>query len=101
MFGWAAFPLVILAAMATIIASQALISGAFSLTRQAMQMRLLPRMQIRSTSGRHQGQIYIGAINWTLMAGAILVVIGFRTSSNLGAAYGIAVSGTMLVTVCS
>ena len=96
--GWAALPLVILAAMATIIASQALISGAFSLTRQAMQMRLLPRMQIRSTSGRHQGQIYIGAINWALMAGAILVVIGFRTSSNLGAAYGIAVSGTMLVT---
>jgi KUP system potassium uptake protein len=95
---WAALPLVILAAMATIIASQALISGAFSLTRQAMQMRLLPRMQIRSTSGRHQGQIYIGAINWTLMVGAILVVIGFRTSSNLGAAYGIAVSGTMLVT---
>jgi KUP system potassium uptake protein len=96
--GWAALPLVILAALATIIASQALISGAFSLTRQAMQMRLLPRMQIRSTSGRHQGQIYIAAINWALMIGAILVAIGFRTSSNLGAAYGIAVSGTMLVT---
>ena len=95
---WAALPLVILAALATIIASQALISGAFSLTRQAMQMHLLPRMQIRSTSGRHQGQIYIGAINWTLMAGSILVVIGFRTSANLAAAYGIAVSGTMLVT---
>ncbi len=96
--GWAALPLVILATLATIIASQALISGAFSLTRQAMQMRLLPRMQIRSTSGRHEGQIYIGAINWSLMIGSILVVIGFRTSSNLGAAYGIAVSGTMLVT---
>jgi KUP system potassium uptake protein len=96
--GWAALPLVILAALATIIASQALISGAFSLTRQAMQMHLLPRLQIRSTSGHHQGQIYIAAINWTLMAGSILVVIGFRTSANLAAAYGIAVSGTMLVT---
>jgi KUP system potassium uptake protein len=96
--GWAALPLVILAALATVIASQALISGAFSLTRQAMQMHLLPRLQIRSTSGRHQGQIYIGAINWALMVGAILVVIGFRTSTHLAAAYGIAVSGTMLVT---
>jgi KUP system potassium uptake protein len=96
--GWAALPLVILSTLATVIASQALISGAFSLTRQAMQMHLLPRLQIRSTSGRHQGQIYMGAINWTLMIGAILVVIGFRTSSHLGAAYGIAVSGTMLVT---
>jgi KUP system potassium uptake protein len=95
---WLALPLVILAALATIIASQALISGAFSLTRQAMQMHLLPRMQIRSTSGRHQGQIYLAAINWALMVGSILVVIGFRTSSNLAAAYGIAVSGTMLVT---
>jgi KUP system potassium uptake protein len=95
---WAALPLVILAALATIIASQALISGAFSLTRQAMQMHLLPRLQIRSTSGRHQGQIYIAAINWTLMTGSILVVIGFRTSAHLAAAYGIAVSGTMLVT---
>jgi KUP system potassium uptake protein len=95
---WAALPLVILAAMATIIASQALISGAFSLTRQAMQMHLLPRLQIRSTSGRHQGQIYIPAINWMLMIGSILVVIGFRTSAHLAAAYGIAVSGTMLVT---
>jgi KUP system potassium uptake protein len=96
--GWAALPLVILAALATIIASQALISGASSLTRQAMQMHLLPRLQIRSTSGRHQGQIYIAAINWTLMTGSILVVIGFRTSAHLAAAYGIAVSGTMLVT---
>jgi KUP system potassium uptake protein len=95
---WAALPLVFLAAAATVIASQALISGAFSLTQQAMQMRLLPRMMIRSTSGRHQGQIYIGAINWALMVGSIVVVIGFRTSGNLAAAYGIAVSGTMLVT---
>jgi KUP system potassium uptake protein len=95
---WAALPLVILAAAATVIASQALITGAFSLTQQAIQMRLLPRMTIRSTSGRHQGQIYIGAINWALMVGSIVVVIGFRTSGNLAAAYGIAVSGTMLVT---
>ena len=95
---WAALPLVILAALASIIASQAMITGAFSLTRQAMQMRLMPRMQIRSTSGRHQGQIYIGAVNWLMMAASISVVLGFRTSSNLAAAYGIAVSGTMLVT---
>jgi KUP system potassium uptake protein len=96
--GWAALPLVILAAVATIIASQALISGAFSLTRQAMQMALLPRLQVRATSGRNQGQIYLPGINWALMVGSILVVIGFRTSSHLAAAYGIAVSGTMLVT---
>jgi KUP system potassium uptake protein len=95
---WATLPLVVLAAFATVIASQALISGAFSLTRQAMQMRLLPRMQIRTTSGTHQGQIYIGAVNWGLAVGTILVVLGFRTSGNLAAAYGIAVSGTMLVT---
>jgi KUP system potassium uptake protein len=95
---WAALPLVILAAMATIIASQALISGAFSMTRQAIQMRLVPRMMIRSTSGRHQGQIYIGGVNWALMVGSIVVVLGFKTSSHLAAAYGIAVSGTMLVT---
>ncbi|HTJ63036.1 MAG TPA: KUP/HAK/KT family potassium transporter [Alphaproteobacteria bacterium] len=95
---WGAIPLVVLAAMASIIASQAMITGAFSLTRQAMQMRLMPRMQIRSTSGRHQGQIYIGAVNWLMMAASISVVLGFRTSNNLAAAYGIAVSGTMLVT---
>jgi KUP system potassium uptake protein len=96
--GWAAVPLVILAAMASVIASQAMISGAFSLTRQAMQMHLLPRLQIRSTSGRNQGQIYIGAVNWLMMTASILVVLGFRTSNNLAAAYGIAVSGTMMVT---
>ncbi len=95
---WGAIPLVVLAAMASIIASQAMISGAFSLTRQAMQMHLMPRLQIRSTSGRHQGQIYIGAVNWAMMTAAIAVVLGFRTSNNLAAAYGIAVSGTMLVT---
>jgi len=96
--GWAAMPLVVLAAMASIIASQAMITGAFSLTRQAMQMHLMPRLQIRSTSGRNQGQIYIAAVNWLMMTAAILVVLGFRTSTNLAAAYGIAVSGTMLVT---
>jgi KUP system potassium uptake protein len=84
--------------MATIIASQALISGAFSLTRQAIQMRLLPRMHIRPTSGEHRGQIYLSVVNWALMAGSIAVVLGFRSSSSLAAAYGIAVSGTMLVT---
>jgi KUP system potassium uptake protein len=96
--GWAAMPLVILAAMASVIASQAMITGAFSLTRQAMQMHLMPRLQIRSTSGRNQGQIYIAAVNWLMMTAAILVVLGFRTSTHLAAAYGIAVSGTMLVT---
>jgi KUP system potassium uptake protein len=96
--GWAAMPLVILAAFASVIASQAMITGAFSLTRQAMQMHLMPRLQIRSTSGRNQGQIYIAAVNWSMMTASILVVIGFRTSTNLAAAYGIAVSGTMLVT---
>ncbi len=95
---WGAIPLVVLAAVASIIASQAMISGAFSLTRQAMQMHLTPRLQIRSTSGRHQGQIYIGAVNWAMMIAAISVVLGFRTSGNLAAAYGIAVSGTMLIT---
>jgi len=95
---WAAMPLVVLAAVATVIASQALISGAFSLTRQAMQMRLLPRMMIKPTSGQNQGEIYIGAINWALMGGSVIVVLIFRTSGHLAAAYGIAVSAAMLVT---
>jgi KUP system potassium uptake protein len=95
---WAGLPLVLLSSVATVIASQALISGAFSLSQQAIQMRLLPRMMIRSTSGRHQGQIYVGAINWALMIGSIMVVLIFRSSARLASAYGIAVSGTMLVT---
>jgi KUP system potassium uptake protein len=96
--GWALIPMVVLAALATIIASQALISGVFSLTRQAMQMGLCPRARIVPTSVDEAGQIYIPAINWLLMAGTLFTVLLFRSSENLAAAYGIAVSGTMLIT---
>jgi KUP system potassium uptake protein len=95
---WALVPMIGLAAAATIIASQSLISGVFSLTRQAMLMGLSPRARIVSTSGDEEGQIYIPAANWLLMAGTLLTVSLFRTSDNLAAAYGIAVSGTMLAT---
>ncbi|HDS0928818.1 potassium transporter Kup [Pseudomonas sp. TYF_15] len=95
---WALLPLVGLATMATVIASQAVISGAFSLTRQAIQLGYIPRMHIQHTSSDEQGQIYIGAVNWTLMAGVVLLVIGFGSSGALAAAYGVAVTGTMLMT---
>ena len=91
-------PMVVLAALATIIASQSLISGVFSLTRQAMMMGLCPRTRIVATSSDEEGQIYVPAANWLLMAGTLFTVILFRTSDNLAAAYGIAVSGTMLTT---
>ena len=91
-------PMVGLAALATIIASQSLISGVFSLTRQAMMMGLCPRTRIVATSSDEEGQIYVPAANWLLMAATLLTVILFRTSDNLAAAYGIAVSGTMLTT---
>lgn len=94
----AVLPLVVLATLATVIASQALISGVFSLTRQAITMRLLPRMAIISTSGEAYGQIYVGLVNWLLMLATLLIVLGFHSSANLASAYGIAVSGTMLVT---
>jgi len=90
-------PMVILATMATVIASQAVISGAFSLTRQAMQYGYLPRMRILHTSHHLIGQIYVPAINWFLMASCIGLVLGFKTSSRLAAAYGVAVTGTMLI----
>jgi KUP system potassium uptake protein len=96
--GWALIPMVVLATLATIIASQALISGVFSLTRQAMQMGLSPRANIISTSGEEAGQIYVPAANWLLMTGTLFTVLLFRSSENLAAAYGIAVSGTMLIT---
>ncbi|WP_176507795.1 MULTISPECIES: potassium transporter Kup [Pseudomonas] len=96
--GWALLPMVGLATMATVIASQAVISGAFSLTRQAIQLGYIPRMQIQHTSSDEQGQIYIGAVNWTLMVGVVLLVIGFESSGALAAAYGVAVTGTMLMT---
>ena len=91
-------PLVILATMATIIASQALISGVFSLTAQAVQLDYLPRIRIDHTSKDHSGQIYVPLVNWLLAAACIGLVIGFQTSSNLAAAYGIAVTMTMAIT---
>ncbi len=90
-------PVIILALLATIIASQALISGAFSLTQQAIQLGFLPRMEIRHTSASAAGQIYIPAINWGLMVMVILLVLFFQSSSNLAAAYGIAVTGAMFI----
>ena len=93
-------PLVLLATLATIIASQAVITGAYSLTQQAIQLGLLPRLRIRQTSADHSGQIYLPAINWLLLIGVLVLVIQFRTSSSMAAAYGIAVTGTMVVTTC-
>jgi KUP system potassium uptake protein len=95
---WGRYPLVILATAATVIASQAVISGAFSITQQAMQLGYTPRFQTRHTSDREIGQIYLPAINWILLISIIGLVIGFGTSSKLAAAYGIAVTGTMLIT---
>jgi len=95
---WALLPLVGLATLATVIASQALISGAFSMTRQAVQLGYMPRVKIDHTSASEIGQIYIPGINWALMACTIGLVLGFRSSSNLAAAYGIAVTLTMLIT---
>jgi KUP system potassium uptake protein len=91
-------PLVVLATLATIIASQATITGAYSLTSQAVQLRLLPRLTIRHTSEEHAGQIYLPAVNWLMLAGVLTLVISFQASENLASAYGIAVTGTMIVT---
>ncbi len=93
-------PLIVLAALATIIASQAVITGAFSLTQQAIQLGLLPRLRIRQTSAAHSGQIYLPSVNWLLLAGVLILVVQFRNSSAMAAAYGIAVTGTMVVTTC-
>jgi KUP system potassium uptake protein len=95
---WAVLPLVALASTATVIASQAVISGAFSLTHQAVQLGFLPRMHVRHTSERERGQVYVPAINNMLLLAVGATVIGFRSSDALGAAYGIAVTGTMTVT---
>ena len=95
---WALLPMVILATIATIIASQAVITGAFSLTQQAIRLGLLPRFAINRTSETEKGQIYIPTVNWYLLAAVVLVVIAFKSSSALAAAYGIAVTGTMVVT---
>ena len=95
---WARYPLVILATVATVIASQAVISGAFSITQQAIQLGYTPRLEIQHTSEKEIGQIYLPAINWLLLISIIALVLEFRSSSNLAAAYGIAVTGTMLIT---
>jgi KUP system potassium uptake protein len=93
-------PLVILATLATIIASQAVISGAFSVTQQAIQLGFIPRLRIQHTSEAAVGQIYIPVVNWALMVMVILLVLFFQTSSNLAAAYGIAVTGAMFIDTC-
>jgi KUP system potassium uptake protein len=95
---WTIFPLIALASMATVIASQAVISGAFSLTRQLIMLRQLPRMNIIQTSADQKGQIYIPAVNWLLMLATLGLVVGFKSSSALAAAYGIAVAATMVIT---
>jgi KUP system potassium uptake protein len=95
---WALYPLVALSAMATIIASQAVISGAFSLTRQAVQLGYIPRIEIVHTSNREIGQIYIPSINWLLMLATFGLVLGFQRSTHLAAAYGVAVTATMVIT---
>ncbi|BAN48153.1 potassium transporter Kup [Metapseudomonas resinovorans] len=94
---WALLPMIGLATLATIIASQAVISGAFSLSQQAIQLGYIPRMQVQHTSSAAQGQIYIGLVNWALMTCVVLLVIGFGSSGALAAAYGVAVTTTMLI----
>jgi KUP system potassium uptake protein len=94
---WAHYPVVILATMATVIASQAVISGVFSITRQAVQLGQLPRMEIRHTSATEYGQIYVPRVNVMLAVGVVLIVLIFRTSDALAAAYGIAVTGVMVI----
>jgi KUP system potassium uptake protein len=96
--GWALYPMVVLATASTIIASQATISGAYSMTRQAIQLGYLPRMDVEHTSARTIGQIYIPAVNWTLLVVVAAAVVGFGSSTRLANAYGVAVMGTMLVT---
>jgi KUP system potassium uptake protein len=95
---WALIPMVLLATAATVIASQAVITGAYSITRQAIQLGLIPRLEIRHTSGSHAGQIYMPRVNMLLLVGVLLLVLLFRSSSALASAYGIAVTGTMVVT---
>jgi KUP system potassium uptake protein len=94
---WALYPMVALATVATVIASQAVISGAYSMTKQAIQLGFLPRMAVVQTSARERGQIYIPGINWLLLGAVLAAVIGFGSSSNLASAYGVAVTATMLV----
>jgi KUP system potassium uptake protein len=95
---WGLYPTVILATIATIIASQAVISGAFSIARQSVQLGLWPRIQVRHTSDETIGQVYVPFVNWMLLIGTVSLVLGFKTSGRLANAYGIAVSATMLMT---
>lgn len=95
---WGLYPMVLLATAATVIASQAMISGGFSLARQAVQLGYLPRLTIVHTSRRQEGQIYVPEINWTLMIGCVGLVLGFRSSDNIAVAYGVTVMTTMLIT---
>lgn len=95
---WSLYPMIALATLATVIASQAVITGAFSVTRQAMQLGYVPRMQVQHTSEQEKGQIYLPAINWALLASVVILVLGFRSSGNMAAAYGIAVTGDMVIT---
>jgi KUP system potassium uptake protein len=96
--GWARFPLVVLATCATVIASQAVISGAFSMSQQAVRLGFLPRLTVRHTSTRESGQIYLPAVNWVLFAGVLVLIVTFRSSQRLATAYGLAVTGTLLLT---
>ena len=96
---WALYPLVAIATGAAIIASQALISGSFSITRQAVQLGLAPRLDVEHTSADEMGQVYVPRVNWALMIATVLIVIGFRSSGAMAAAYGIAVTLTMIITV--
>lgn len=95
---WLLFPLIVLATMAAVIASQAVITGAFSVSRQALQLGYLPRMHVEHTSESQEGQIYIPRVNWGLMLAVMALVLGFKSSGNLAAAYGIAVTGDMVIT---
>ena len=92
------FPLVCLATCAAVIASQAVITGAFSMTRQAMQLGFVPRMLVQHTSEKEQGQIYMPGVNWLQLSAVILLVLTFKSSNNLAAAYGLAVTGEMVIT---
>ncbi|SAK57905.1 potassium uptake protein [Caballeronia pedi] len=95
---WMLYPMVVLSTIATVIASQAVISGTYSMTKQAMQLGFLPRMSVVYTSAKEIGQIYVPGINWTLLLAVVAAVLGFGSSTALGSAYGIAVTGTMLIT---
>jgi KUP system potassium uptake protein len=95
--GWARIPMVLLATVATVIASQAVISGAFSVARQAVQLGVMPRLTIRHTSAREEGQLYLPAINWALFAAVVVLVLGFGSSAALASAYGVAVTATFIL----